>query len=86
MWVLCSRCSKINFLGPDKDNIRARAPVPLSFNPHRLHPLLKVECSLGHRRTKQTKMAPGKWRTCLELQLYSYLTDCIELQHSGFNG
>ena len=29
---------------------------------------------------EKTKMAPAKWRVCVELQLYSEFTDCIELQ------
>ena len=37
---------------------------------------------------QETNMARAseKWRTCVELQLYSDLTDCIERQHRGFNG
>ena len=37
---------------------------------------------------QETNMARAseKWRTCVELQLYSDFTDCIERQHRGFNG
>ena len=35
---------------------------------------------------EETKMAPGKWRACVELQVYTDFTVCIEPHHRGLKG
>ena len=69
-----------------KDNIRARAPVPLPFHPTDSTHFLTLSEAWDLEEETNMARASEKWRTCVELQLYSDLTDCIERQHRGFNG
>ena len=69
-----------------KDNVRARAPVPSLFTPTDSTHFLTLSEAWDLEQETNMARASEKWRTCVELQLYSDLTDCIERQHRGFNG
>ena len=61
----------------------ARAPVPLPSTTSNSTRFLTLSEAWD---LEETKMAAGKWRACVEIQLYTDFTVCIEPHHRGLNG